>query len=153
MGDWFEEGLAFGCTRCGTCCSGRAGVGGTVRVSADEVARLALARELTEEAFLAVYTRPAGPGVISLRERANGDCVFYDPDVGCEVYAERPRQCRTWPFWRGNLATRAHWERAGRGCPGVGRGALHDAAEIRAALADDGTSGTIPLLDGSDGSR
>ena len=40
----------------------------------------------------------------SLVEYANGDCVFFDSERrSCKVYALRPRQCRTWPFWESNL--------------------------------------------------
>src|SRR5438034_6106944 len=28
----------------------------------------------------------------SLRERANGDCVFYEAGKGCTIYSVRPRQ-------------------------------------------------------------
>jgi len=38
------------------------------------------------------------------------------------VYAARPVQCGTFPFWRENLRTRAQWEALGAFCPGIGRG-------------------------------
>lgn len=141
MDAWYEAGLRFECTRCGRCCTGP---GGTVRVSPEEEARLAARLDLDPATFRARWVRPLPGGAASLRERPNGDCVFLDAEGGCAVYADRPRQCRTWPFWRRNLASPGHWEAAGERCPGIGRGPLHGGAEILASCAEDGTSGEIP---------
>jgi uncharacterized protein len=138
---WYEAGLRFACSRCGQCCTGP---GGTVRVSAEEEARLAARLGLDRATFRARWIRPLPDGAASLRERPNGDCVFLDGAGGCAVYGDRPRQCRTWPFWRRNLASPEHWRGAGAHCPGIGRGELHGGAEIRALSAEDGTSGVIP---------
>jgi Fe-S-cluster containining protein len=67
---------------------------------------------------------------LSLKERANGDCVFYRPDAGCSVYEHRPRQCRSWPFWESNLRSRAAWRETCRNCPGAGAGRLYTLDEI-----------------------
>ena len=57
-------------------------------------------------------------------------CPFLAPEGGCQVYAARPKQCRTWPFWEENL-DRARWEGPVRDCcPGIGTGPLHPAAEV-----------------------
>ncbi|QDT15305.1 YkgJ family cysteine cluster protein [Alienimonas californiensis] len=71
-------------------------------------------------------------GRVSLRERANGDCTFLDPNTRkCTVYAARPVQCRTWPFWDSNLNTPADWERTKAECPGAGVGQLVSLQDIR----------------------
>ena len=51
--------------------------------------------------------------------------------VGCAVYAHRPSQCRTWPFWPYPLASRQAWERVKRMTPGPGmdRGPLRPVPE------------------------
>jgi len=41
---------------------------------------------------------------------------------GCSIYPVRPLQCRTWPFWHGNLASRQAWDLASKKCPGMDRG-------------------------------
>jgi Fe-S-cluster containining protein len=64
----------------------------------------------------------------SLRERPNGDCVFYAN--GCTIYPVRPRQCRTFPFWPEDLTSRRRWERLARECPGIGRGRLWSRREV-----------------------
>ena len=107
---------------------------------------MALAKHLdmTEEAFRATYTRELGPGEISLREKSNLDCVFYDRAQGCTVYAHRPTQCRAWPFWRAVVHTPASWAEAARHCHGMNRGRRHSAEQIRLVSGNDGTSGSHP---------
>ncbi len=75
---------------------------------------------------------------VSLIEKRNHDCVFWAEGVGCTVYEQRPRQCRTWPFWRISLEDRSTWDEQARGCPGMNRGALHGATGIAASAANDG---------------
>ncbi|MEX1023669.1 MAG: YkgJ family cysteine cluster protein [Planctomycetota bacterium] len=147
---WYAEGLAFECSRCGNCCTGEPG---SVRVSEAEARALAASEGLTLAQFDALRTRPESSRPMSrspqrfLREREDGACIYWDAGRGCTVYALRPRQCRTFPFWRGIVASPAHWARAAEACPGIGQGARHSSDDIQAALANDGTSGWIPPLD------
>ncbi len=129
---WYAEGLSFRCTRCDHCCTGEPGF-----VWVDEEELTAIARLLREPAdrVRALYTRLAHRGR-TLRERANGDCVFYDREQGCTVYAARPRQCRTWPFWESNVRTPAAWEATCKICPGAGQGELIPATEITRRLRE-----------------
>ncbi len=137
---WYKEGLRFGCLRCGGCCSG---FSGTVRVSDHEISALARRFDLSEDEFRKNYTRSVGRGAISLIEKENKDCIFFDKEEGCTVYADRPRQCRTWPFWRSNIYSPERWKRGGERCPGMNRGMLHGADLIKEASEDDGSSGSI----------
>jgi hypothetical protein len=66
----------------------------------------------------------------TLREKANGDCVFYERSRGCTVYPVRPPQCRTWPFWESNLETPEDWANTESICPGSGEGELIPLEEI-----------------------
>ena len=127
---WYQDGLRFECTRCGNCCTGPPGF---VWVTAEEVAAIAEFRGESVAEVTAVYTR-AVDGQRSLREKANGDCIFFDRAAGCTVYPARPRQCRTWPFWESNVATPQAWERTCAVCPGSGRGELIPAEEITRRL-------------------
>src|ERR1051325_11004616 len=96
---WYADGLRFRCTQCGNCCTGAPGF---VWVNDDEIRGIAeYLGEPLEEA-LERWTRGTHRGR-SLREKANGDCVFYDRKAGCTIYPVRPRQCRTWPFWQSNV--------------------------------------------------
>ena len=123
---WFQGGLKFTCTQCGKCCTGAPGV---VWVDDDEITKLAAARGMVRHEFEAVFTRKVR-GRVSLRERPNGDCVFYDADKGCTVYQHRPKQCRTWPFWDSNLSTPERWAEVEGTCPGSGEGELIPVEEI-----------------------
>jgi uncharacterized protein len=123
---WFKDGLRFECTRCGKCCTGAPGY---VWLTDEELRKLAAFRGEKVSEFTAVYTRKARGG-ISLREKANGDCVFWEAQQGCTVYKVRPDQCRTWPFWESNLESEATWERTEGVCPGSGQGEIIPVDEI-----------------------
>jgi Fe-S-cluster containining protein len=123
---WYADGLAFACTRCGNCCRGAPG---TVWVNDDELRAIAKFRGENALEVEKLYTRIIQGGR-SLRERVNGDCVFWTQEEGCTIYPVRPRQCRTWPFWNSNLQTPETWEQAGKTCPGVGKGDLIPVEEI-----------------------
>ena len=123
---WYQDGLAFRCTRCGHCCTGAPGF---VWVDDTEVEAIADFLAEDHEQFVAFHTRQLPRGR-SLRERANGDCVFYEAGKGCTIYSVRPRQCRTWPFWESNVASPEAWEETCRVCPGSGKGELVSAEEI-----------------------
>jgi len=123
---WYQDGLAFECTQCGKCCTGEPGF---VWVNDEEIDAIADFLHEPRDQVLHLYSRPTQRGR-SLREKNQGDCVFYMPGEGCTIYSVRPRQCRTWPFWESNLRTPQDWERTTRICPGSGRGALISAEEI-----------------------
>lgn len=129
---WYEDGLRFECTRCGNCCTGAPGF---VWVDDEEIEAIAGARGVTVEELAAMYTRWAHRGR-SLREKPNGDCVFYDQSEGCTIYSVRPRQCRTWPFWESNVMTPKAWERTKKVCPGAGHGELIPVEEITRRLRE-----------------
>ena len=123
---WYREGLRFRCTRCGACCTGEPGF---VWVSDDDLEAIAAFRGEPVEEVRALYTKKGRRG-LSLREKLNGDCVFYDREEGCTIYPVRPPQCRTWPFWESNVETPEAWERTKAVCPGSGRGELIPVEEI-----------------------
>ena len=123
---WFQEGLRFECTQCGKCCTGEPGF---VWVNDEEIDKLAKFRGDVRHEFTAMYTKKA-QGKVTLREKADGACVFYDDRRGCTVYSVRPRQCRTWPFWESNLESPETWQRTEGDCPGSGRGELIPVEEI-----------------------
>lgn len=124
---WYANGLQFQCSQCGKCCTGSPGF---VWVNHDDISALAGAIGEEIEAFEDKYVRKIGIRK-SLREFPNGDCVFFDTDARrCSVYDDRPRQCRTWPFWDSNLRTPEDWVRTCESCPGSGTGRLYSLEEI-----------------------
>lgn len=143
---WFRDGLAFTCTQCGNCCTGAPGY---VWISDVEVQRLADHLRLGIDETVRRYCRRIG-NRLSLKEHRNVrgeyDCVFLKEQLlpdgtisrtkpgkrTCSIYPVRPLQCRTWPFWDGNLASPASWERVGQTCPGANRGKRYALPQIEA---------------------
>lgn len=124
---WYAEGLKFRCSQCGDCCTGAPGY---VWVNKEEIEALARRFGIEVDAFERKYVRKIGVRK-SLVEYSNGDCVFFDPEKrNCTVYEDRPRQCRTWPFWDSNVRTPEAWAATCEVCPGSGRGKLYTLDEI-----------------------
>lgn len=123
---WFKEGLPFQCTRCGHCCTGSPGY---VWVNDEELDAIAEYRGESVAEVTGLYTRMAKRGR-TLRDRENGDCVFFDRNEGCVIYSVRPRQCRTWPFWESNVSSPEAWKQTCEVCPGSGKGDLISVEEI-----------------------
>lgn len=141
--EWFEhpdspeggKGLRFGCTQCGNCCSGPPGF---VLVNDAEAAALANHFGLTVDDFIAKYTHmlPEGRSLTEHPGPRGLDCVFLDRTTVpgkaiCGVYHHRPSQCRTWPYWTSIIKTAQSWDRARAICPGINKGELTTADEIK----------------------
>jgi len=139
---WYAKGLKFACTSCGLCCKGPEP--GWVIVDEVDVLRLVEATGLSIEEFGSKYLRRVtvdGKQVLSLIEKRNHDCVFWEDGVGCQHYMDRPLQCRTWPFWPENLETKAAWEGASAWCPGMDTGRRYSFKEVQRILG--GKRGTL----------
>jgi len=85
------------CQRCTACCRWP----GQVRLTADEITRLAAFLELSEHDFVQRFTRlTRDRRGLALQEQPDGACVFL---VGndCTVQSVKPQQCRDFPnLWR-----------------------------------------------------
>lgn len=95
-----KEGLIplfadFACRRCGACCRWE----GEVRISPPEVEAIAELLGLPTATFIAQMTHlTSDRRGLSLIERADGACLFYDDEPpGCQIYSRRPQQCRDFP--------------------------------------------------------
>lgn len=130
---WYIDGLRFACTACGKCCKNHGD--GFEYVFSTRAERRAIAShlQLSLKAFESSYcTKVAG----SISFASKGDACIFLEGGRCSIYALRPKQCRTFPFWPELVESRLAWERdVASFCPGVGQGTLHDVAAIRAALA------------------
>ena len=129
---WYKDGLNFTCTQCGDCCTGAPGA---VWVTDEEIAEIAEHLDKPIGEIRLFHTRLVR-GRVSLTEYQNGDCTFFDAENrGCKVYSSRPKQCRTWPFWRSNLTSEAKWKETCRYCPGAGTGTFFSIEEIEEKAA------------------
>jgi hypothetical protein len=118
---WYAEGLRFACQQCGRCCGGAPGY---VWMNEDELAEIAKSFGISAAEFRGTYVRNLWRGM-SLREKANYDCVLLDDKGRCRAYEVRPIQCRNWPFWPSNLAGPEAWQEAAQRCPGIGQGPVY----------------------------
>ena len=126
----YSEGLRFECTGCGNCCRNH-GEYGYVYLMPPEVTALAELLDLDEATFLERWcTEEEGWTLLRMDQP---QCPFLSEEGSCTVYAARPMQCRTWPFWEENLASATAWEATKLVCPGIGKGVRvewQEAAEI-----------------------
>ncbi|MBA4387195.1 MAG: hypothetical protein C0404_04385 [Verrucomicrobia bacterium] len=129
---FFEAGLQFECTGCGRCCTGEPG---SIYVSPGEIDRIAALTGMPRPALVSEHLRPYKDSY-SIRERPNGDCHFL-LDNRCSIYAARPRQCSTFPFWLRILSVEANWRYTASRCPGIGRGRLFTKQQILEIISDE----------------
>jgi len=134
---WYGDGLRFECTRCGKCCTGKTG---HVWVDESEIRALANVLSLSLDELGTRFLRKIGTRYSLLENGVTGDCVFLRDGL-CDVHAARPRQCRSFPFWSANLASKAAWNAAALECEGINDDApVVDAADVSrlAALHERG---------------
>jgi hypothetical protein len=111
--------LRFACQKgCTRCCE----VKGFVYLSEADVRRAAEFLGMTQSAFEDQYTIRYRH-VIRLRKPLEGQCHFLEAG-GCSIHPVKPTQCRLYPFWPEMVESVAHWEEAGKTCPGIGKGEL-----------------------------
>ncbi len=98
----------FVCQRCGNCCR----IEGQVRLTAEDITRLAEFLKITEAAFIQDYTRLDNLRKgLALKDGADGACLFLNAH-GCQVNPAKPQQCRDFPVkW-----TNPGWEQT---CAGL----------------------------------
>lgn len=127
---FYAKGLRFECTGCGNCCKARHGYG-YIYMTLPERRRMAAHLGLKTAVFTRTHCDKTN-GFHHLRHPSK-DCQFLD-GTRCTVYAARPEQCRTWPFWPENMNKREWNGPVKRDCPGIGIGKRHSAAEIEPQL-------------------
>ncbi|HEU6449615.1 MAG TPA: YkgJ family cysteine cluster protein [Verrucomicrobiae bacterium] len=85
--------IFYECQRCTACCRWP----GQVRLSDEEISRLAKFKGMSEHDFIQQFTRLRHDRHgLSLMEKPNGECIFLDGD-NCAVQPAKPQQCRNFP--------------------------------------------------------
>jgi hypothetical protein len=114
--NWYKNGLYFKCKKnCDNCCSKSPGY---VWISNEEQKKIASFLKISLNEFLKKYTRNVNGRVSLLENLINFDCVFLK-DKKCSIYDARPIQCKTFPFWKGNLLSKKSWDSLKEDCPGI----------------------------------
>ncbi len=112
-----RKGMAFGCTKCGGCCSWP----GIVFFTREERSAAARYLGMSERAFSSAY-HLGQTGESEWVVHAPRGCPLLGQNKECTIYPVRPLQCASYPFWRSKLETPAARRAYLRECPGAGRG-------------------------------
>lgn len=136
---WYKDGLRFKCTECGKCCTGAPGF---IWVSDEEIE--AMAKELCMDVslFKRKYIRMRNNRFSLIEKKSQHksdeyDCIFLK-EKRCQIYSVRPKQCRTFPWWKENLNSEASWKLAAQECEGINDEApLVQLSEIQAAIKNE----------------
>jgi Fe-S-cluster containining protein len=119
---WYIGGLRFECQPdCANCCVNH-GDYTFVYLENTDARRMARHLGLKLAEFKARYTEAEDEYLILRMDQPA--CPFLE-GRRCKVYRARPTQCRTFPFWKNNLTSRAAWKRLRGFCPGIDQGELH----------------------------
>ena len=125
--------LRFTCTGCGACCTGA--TDHVVEVDALEAEAIRVALGLSPGWFRRRYLLREPDGSRGIRLGRDGRCPFLGRHNRCRVYAVRPRQCRSYPWWPELVTRRCDWEAEAKRCEGMNRGAVVPLAKIKRTLA------------------
>ncbi len=132
--EFWHAGLRFECQGSGKCCTSR-GEYGFVYITDVDLTRLASHLDMHRDDVVSEHCQRTG-GWLHLRDPQR-DCHFL-ADKRCGIYEGRPRQCRTWPFWRENLVDSRTWNREVlQSCAGAGKGRQHSRREILRIIDED----------------
>lgn len=83
----------YECQRCTACCQWP----GEVKVTNEEITRMAAHLSLSEEEFIERYTRLRWFRIgLTLADKPTGECIFLD-GADCRVHPVKPKQCRDFP--------------------------------------------------------
>ena len=87
----------YDCQRCTACCRWP----GQVRLTDEEITRLAAFKGLGESDFIQQFTRlRQDRRGLALMDKPNGECIFLEGN-NCAVQSVKPQQCRDFPnLWR-----------------------------------------------------
>lgn len=129
---WWSEGVRFECQGSGKCCTSH-GEFGFVFLTLGDRKRMAKHFDLSTKEFTKKYCekKQGAWHLIEIPERP--DCMFLK-NKRCSIYEARPIQCRTWPFWPEVMGAKTWAKEVKAFCPGVGKGRLIPAEEIKKAI-------------------
>jgi Fe-S-cluster containining protein len=129
---WYVGGLHFECVECGACCAGPGE--GYIWITKPEIEIISKFLKIPPGELRRKFLKRIGLRTTIIEDPSTKDCIFLQEIDGrkrCVIYPVRPSQCRSWPFWKGNLASPASWSKAGQKCSGVNHGRLYSFDEIQ----------------------
>ena len=143
----FEKGIKFKCQGSANCCISR-GNHGYVFLSQKDLSRLSIYFKVTKDFFKSFFCQTTD-NFLHLKEiKKNGECIFLNKKK-CTVYAARPTQCRTWPFWPENMKPKVWNNEVLNFCPGIGKGKFLNKKKINKFLETDKINSSQIYIDTS----
>ena len=127
-----RKSLCFSCTACGDCCS--TGDDYYVYLTDGEAERIRNYLGLSKGWFRRRYLERLEEGELVATAAADGRCIFLDANKQCKVYAVRPLQCRTYPFWPELVGTSKAWQAEATRCEGINCGKAVPVERIRSSV-------------------
>ena len=130
---WYAAGLHFECMHCGNCCSGPDQ--GYIWVAGPEIRLIAKFLNISTDELKKKFLKRVGFRRTIIEQKGSNDCIFLrktEKGKTCAIYPVRPSQCRSWPFWPGNLSSPNSWNVTAQKCPGINRGKRYNLERIRA---------------------
>ena len=131
----YSKGMRFQCQKSSNCCVSR-GSYGFVYLSKKDILRLSKYTDLSIKDFIKLYCEKTDGFVHFKENRKNGRCQFLEKKR-CSIYAARPTQCRTWPFWNENMNAKTWNNNISKNCPGIGKGKVIKKDQILKFLKQD----------------
>lgn len=87
--------MNFTCQCCGNCCRWP----GTVSATDDELNRIAKLLGISLDQFIQDYMQLSPDrSKLIFKDNDDGACIFLNHEGRCNIYPERPQQCRTFPY-------------------------------------------------------
>ena len=129
-----SSGFFFQCTQCGICCSNEQE--GYVFVYGADIFKMSRKLHLTLAEFAKHFlliipydykiwdenledtqkTRSFDTLVLNYQQTQN--CLFLNDDKGCDLYHDRPLQCKLFPFWNMIMTSEPRFQSILEGCEG-----------------------------------
>jgi Fe-S-cluster containining protein len=131
---YMRQPLRFSCTQCGQCCATAGDY--YVYMGSEESERIRSYLQLSRSWFRRRYLRRLDDGEQVLASGRDERCIFLDNSGKCRVYAVRPVQCRTYPFWPELVGSAAAWNSEARRCEGINQGRVVARSTIRRSLQE-----------------
>lgn len=132
MPKWWEtEPVRFKCQDgCFKCCMKP----GIVYMDNEDVENASAFLEVSPLSFKRKYKlETETPGIWELEVEEGKACPFLNMQ-GCSIHPAKPKQCKTYPFWREHLTSGNMWKLVAGFCPGIGEGPKVPKEEISRQL-------------------